>query len=108
MTAYVYQAAYLCEDCARDVLRANALRSNPEGHECDASDCCPQGPYPDGGGEADSPQHCDQCGEFLENPLTLDGEQYVKSAIQQAMQMGELDRSAYAVWAPYYFPVMFR
>jgi len=28
------------------------------------------GPYPDGGGEADAPQHCGGCGVFLENPLT--------------------------------------
>jgi len=37
-----------------------------------ASDDCdeyPVGPYPEGGGEADYPRHCDHCGLFLRNPL---------------------------------------
>jgi hypothetical protein len=37
------------------------------------SDDLPKGPYADGGGEADTPQHCDDCRRFLENPLTGDG-----------------------------------
>ena len=37
------------------------------------SDDLPKGPYSNGGGEADTPQHCDGCGAFLENPLTGDG-----------------------------------
>lgn len=72
MNAYVYQAAFLCEPCAEqlaDVLPPTADRSD--------SDSFPQGPYPDGGGEADSPQHCDHCGLFLENPLTAHGRWYV-------------------------------
>jgi hypothetical protein len=71
--AYVYQAALLCKGCA---ITAR------EGHEpSDDSAHYPQGPYADGGGEADSPQHCDHCGEFLQNPLTGDGENYVRSAL---------------------------
>lgn len=42
------------------------------------SDEWPKGPYPDGGGEADTPQHCAGCHEFLENPLTSDGYEYVR------------------------------
>jgi hypothetical protein len=42
------------------------------------SDEYPKGPYPDGGGEADTPQHCDHCHCFLENPLTSDGYDYVR------------------------------
>jgi hypothetical protein len=44
------------------------------------SDTWPQGPYDSGGGEADTPQHCDQCGVFLENPLTSDGDDYLLEA----------------------------
>lgn len=47
--------------------------------ECGDSDKYPQGPYSDGGGEADSPRHCDHCSVFLENPLTEDGNAYVKA-----------------------------
>ena len=36
------------------------------------SDDLSKGPYPDDGGEADTPRHCDTCGVFLENPLTAD------------------------------------
>lgn len=42
----------------------------------------PKGPYPDGGGEADSPQHCGGCGLFLENPLTEDGWRYVRNSAE--------------------------
>ncbi|KKL11925.1 hypothetical protein LCGC14_2540860, partial [marine sediment metagenome] len=38
-------------------------------------------PYLDGGGEADTPQHCDHCSVFLENPLTGDGYAYVIEAL---------------------------
>jgi len=60
--AYVYDAALICEDCAQTVQGAD-------------------GPYGDGGGEADCPQHCDMCGTFLDNPLTWDGYAYVADAI---------------------------
>lgn len=39
----------------------------------------PKGPYGDGGGESDSPQHCGACHEFLENSLTSDGAEYVRA-----------------------------
>ncbi len=50
----------------------------PPPRDFDDSEQWPQGPYPDGGGEADCPQHCDCCGAFLENPLTDDGDSYVR------------------------------
>ena len=71
MNAYVYRAALYCPDCAP--------RRTPD---CDDSEHCPQGPYPDGAGEADSPQHCDSCNVFLENPLTSDGVEYVREQIR--------------------------
>jgi hypothetical protein len=85
---YLYQAALYCEDCGR--AGAEALDSKGVLDEGDA-DGYPQGPYPDGGGEADSPQHCgagDGCvyaevldgrsvGVFLENPLTDEGRRHV-------------------------------
>ena len=38
----------------------------------------PKGPYDNGGGESDCPQHCGACHEFLENPLTSDGLEYAR------------------------------
>lgn len=72
--AYVFQASLLCETCAQRVIN----RLSAEEVEQDCSDTVPQGPYSGGGGEADTPQHCDHCGEFLENPLTGDGYNYVQ------------------------------
>ena len=84
MDAYIFQAALLCSDCGqatKDRLDAAGLApDNPEAEYTFDSDTYPKGPYADGGGEADSPQHCDQCGVFLENPLTPDGQEYVRQA----------------------------
>lgn len=81
MDVYLYQAALLCEDCGeatRRHLDADGARpADPEDESTYDSGDYPKGPYPDGGGEADCPQHCDHCGVFLENPLTAEGEAYV-------------------------------
>ena len=85
--AYMYQAAWLCEECgekARAELAAEGRApADPEDESSYDSDDFPKGPYPDGGGEADSPQHCDRCGKFLENPLTAEGYKYVREAIRE-------------------------
>ncbi len=65
MDAYLGECEWLCPDCAEGV----------DGLE---------GPYPDGGGEADCPQHCAACGIPLENPLTSDGVTYVLDAIRES------------------------
>ena len=54
-----------------------ALGFDPEDEHAYDSDDYPKGPDGDGGGEADSPQHCGMCGLFLNNPLTDDGREYV-------------------------------
>lgn len=69
MKAYAFRAALYCEDCAQAIRRVTNKSLD--------SDVYPQGPYESGGGESDTPQHCDQCGVFLENPLTDDGRAYV-------------------------------
>ena len=99
MDAYVYQAALLCEDCAHGVMNATVTgywpdctcgreanehtypddhHRAPQRHGCREyapdestydSDDFPKGPYPDGGGWADSPQACDQCMIPLDNPI---------------------------------------
>ncbi len=74
MKAYIYRAGLLCEDCGLGTKKI--LRTM--GYQSQDSNTDPQGPYPDGGGESDAPAHCDHCGVFLQNPLTADGEAYVR------------------------------
>ncbi len=77
MNVYIYSADIYCENCGKEICKSVKI---PEyGPPYDTGDY-PYGPIPDGGGEADSPQHCGNisCGVFLENPLTEDGENYVK------------------------------
>lgn len=84
MEVYIYEGALYCEDCARSL----------EG-EAD-------GPYPDGGGEADTPQHCDSCGVFLENPLTADGRSYVCKAVLDYLRHKVGIYSVIEEWAVWY------
>lgn len=100
MDVYMYQAALLCVSCGQAAERASML---PDYADLDDentwnSDDFPKGPYPDGGGEADSPQHCGRCGAFLENPLTAEGIAYVADAIMQATR----DTWPCSVWEPFY------
>jgi hypothetical protein len=79
MKAYMFHASWLCEDCGKAVSK-EVDRDGVQ--DTGDSDAYPQGPYGDGGGEADCPQHCDHCHVFLENPLTADGEEYVRDALR--------------------------
>lgn len=83
MNAYVYQAALYCEPCGVAIrTELNVLWPTPDTPQDEYdSDDYPKGPYADGGGESDSPEHCDSCGAFLRNPLTSDGYAYVRELI---------------------------
>lgn len=78
MNVYVYHAALLCEKCGKAVLDDMAHNGVADTGD---SGTYPQGPYSDGGGEADCPQHCDHCRDHLENPLTDDGRDYVRERL---------------------------
>lgn len=90
MNAYVYCAALFCESCIAPTL-VDLEPSEDSGEY-------PQGPYSNGAGEADTPQHCDACKVFLENPLTPDGEEYVREALTEATGDAEVLRT----WAEFY------
>jgi len=90
---YIFNAALLCEECAEELM--TKLRNEGKPNTGDSDDY-PQGPYPNGGGEADCPQHCDSCLMFLENSLTSDGENYVREAVEEG------SKTATEVWKPYY------
>lgn len=88
MNAFIYAADIYCECCGqaiRDTItREGRAPENPDNESSYDSDQFPKGPYANGGGEADSPQHCASCRAFLENPLTDDGREYVRAAIADA------------------------
>jgi len=125
MDAYIYQAALFCEQCiaaiketrkdhcgtcggfhavidSMDCRGFNQETGEPRYENLYDSDDYPKGPYSDGGGEADSPQHCDSCGTFLENPLTPDGAQYVRELVVQDRASGKGDGVAAVLWADFY------
>ena len=62
---YMYQAALYCVPCGQDLPAC----PNPDCDETDHdSDEYRKGPFR--ADESDSPDHCDDCQGFLENPLT--------------------------------------
>lgn len=102
MQAYIYRAAFYCVECG-ERLKTNLDESFAEngampGSADDDSDRYPQGPFDSGGGEADTPQHCDGCGVFLENPLTDDGRDYVREAVDNGHGLVASDGRLHVVW----------
>jgi hypothetical protein len=87
MNVYLYKASLYCAPCGQAIKNAlddsGQAPADPSNEYTFDSDDYPKGPYPDGGGESDSPQHCDACGVFLNNPLTQDGELYVIEAVSE-------------------------
>jgi hypothetical protein len=124
MDAYVYKSALWCGPCMIKTLVAErkaapgAIELSPaealtqivsaNGFTTESdydSDDLHKGPYADGGGEADTPQHCDSCSQFLENPLTGDGLTYVEDAIREALRTKRLTGAtsdAIVEWAKVY------
>ncbi len=94
MDAYAFQAALFCADCGEALVRDLRGRGVEDSGD---SDDFPQGPFAEGGGESDTPQHCDngarclgaelvgghRVGAFLGNPLTSDGVTYVQQALEE-------------------------
>lgn len=96
MNVYIYQDTLYCEQCGEKLQQMLGFAV--------------QGPYPDGGGEADHPRHCAkgvECfnsilfangnviGAWLENSLTSVGVEYVQRAIQEGGQVAELWADCY-------------
>jgi hypothetical protein len=121
MDAYVYQAALWCGPCVIERLveekkaSPGALGMEPaeaqqqivsssgftDESDYDSEDL-PKGPYPNGGEEADTPQHCDGCGVFLENPLTGVGVRYVNEKLTEHARDGSANTEVLKQWAEHY------
>jgi len=114
MNVYIYNADIYCEDCGEaireQITRGGFAPADPDDESSYDSDEFPKGPCPDGGGEADYPQHCGEgpdclnaiefddghkVGALLENELTTDGIDYVRDAVREGGEVAEL-------WAEYY------
>lgn len=105
MKAYIFQAALYCEACGRGICArideaGRPAHVNPADESSYDSDEYPKGPYFDGGGEADCPQHCDDCEVFLENPLTTHGVDMLHVALTQPHAQGDLE--TLATWREFY------
>ena len=113
MNVYIYNADLFCQECGERIKAELDAKgetpANPNNERTFDSDQYPKGPYPDGGGESDSPQHCGsgaycanfyilgwiKVGVFLENKLTNDGVNYVKDAISKGGPVADFWREKY-------------
>ena len=116
MKAHIFQAELICDGCAADYMRDNAKPDHVDQADESTfdSDEWPKGPFANGGGDADAPQHCGHCGTFLENPLTPDGDSYVRrlaepydaadSKWSEVAERADADgKPNLAEWARFYF-----
>ncbi|MFB6196884.1 MAG: hypothetical protein ABEI52_01265 [Halobacteriaceae archaeon] len=102
MNAYIYRAALYCETCTQIIMEG---LTTPEGYPDEYtydSDDYPKGPIADGGGESDIPEHCDKCGQFLENPLTDDGRLYLEDLIRDRYVYGNRADDVINEWIEFY------
>lgn len=99
MDVYIVRADIYCAKCAERMKADNPQGAGLHGSnwQFEDSDYWPQGPYANGGGEADSPQHCGACGLFLENPLTYYGMAYAREVMIRNAQSDVTH-----LWAQFY------
>lgn len=113
MSCYIYAADIYCEACAERIkasLDADGL--TPNDLQSYDSNFYPKGPFEEGGGESDSPQHCGshrncleaielenglKIGKFLGNPLTGHGLAYVRELLAD-----EPHNEVARMWAEFY------
>lgn len=101
MDVYLYRADLHCEKCGEEIKAKLKAPANVDDESSFDSDDYPKGPYSNGGGESDSPQHCGTCGVFLENPLTSDGFDYLQEAMNQ-----EPETECVKLWKDFYSEAM--
>ena len=94
--SYAYNAAMYCDHCAEAIIEE--LEAKGIADEGD-TDSYPQKCFDD---EADCPQHCDDCHEFLQNSLTADGVEYVTELIREHHESGRGNAEVLREWAEFY------
>ena len=120
MNAYIYNAALWCEECAKAIkttlANSSYMPEDPSDESSYDSGDYPKGPFSDGGGEADSAQHCDagpdcfnaetlsdgrKIGTWLENDLTSDGVKWAEDLIIDDLTEGQVNPYAAFLRASY-------
>lgn len=105
---FIYAAELYCADCGQAIRddMAEKLPSNvpadPDAESSYDSGDYPKGPYPDGGGIADTPQHCGSCRVFLGNPLSREGLKWTAYMVRAAKRLKQTPSVALEQWAPFY------
>lgn len=107
MQHYIYQASIYCKSCGeelkKELTEQGKAPENPGDFETFDSGDFPKGPFPRSMNESDSPEHCHDCGIFLENPLTDHGVDYVYRRIKGwSEQKGEYNKEIVKEWLDYY------
>lgn len=126
--SFIYAADIYCDDCGEQIktrilnelwgpsygddcpdgtpsdefTRYDDLASHLEDMSCHHYD---SDDYPKpciGSDESDTPQHCADCGVFLENDLTGDGADYVRETVREDIQSGRTDSVACTEWRTFY------
>lgn len=92
-TYFVADADCWCEDCANKKYGSTGAGTiDNEGNELGAAF----------GDESDTPQHCADCGCFLENSLTPDGYAYVAELVMEWIKTGRGNPAVLLEWIEYY------
>jgi hypothetical protein len=101
---YIYQSDVYCEACGdalkRRLDKKGYTPANPSDEASYDSDKYPKGPYYNQ--ESDGPEHCAHCGEFLENPLTTEGYQYLNQMILEHEEDGKGQSDIIDEWKAFY------
>ena len=100
---YIYQADVYCEPCGEALKRRLDKQGYTPANSDESSydsDKYPKGPYYEQ--EADGPEHCARCGEFLENPLTDDGYRYLNEMIFEHEEDGKGQSEIIEEWKAFY------
>jgi hypothetical protein len=101
---YIYQSDVYCESCGETLKRRLDKKgytpTDPSDESSWDSDKYPKGPYYNQ--ESDGPEHCGACGEFLENPLTTEGYQYLNQMILEHEEDGKGQSNIIDEWKAFY------
>jgi len=94
MIAWKFNGGLYCDDCANErIVELETQEVEDTGDDL----TYPQGPLEDGGGESDKPEVCVTCGEFLANPLTEAGREYVRESLRSNPTIDSISH-----WGEYY------
>lgn len=101
---YAYNAALYCVPCGTEICNTIDMAKLVElyGEDWDLPYDTDHYPLLGKNGESDSPDHCGECGEFLENPLTDDGVNYVVELAQFELERDGKIGETVGMWMGFY------